>query len=101
VLRGGAVVSGRCNEICTIRFQIQLPRSTARKLHIAARYVTIGKLTKRLVANRTTSVRIKLTRKARKQLAHVLEIKLRLTARATDASGNTSKTTIGSITLRR
>jgi hypothetical protein len=101
VLKKGVAGKARCNEACTVRFQLQLARRTAKKLHLAARFVTIGRLTKRLAAQRTTRVHIKLSRKARKRLAHVRRVKLRLSARATDAAGNKSKPIVRSITLKR
>jgi hypothetical protein len=101
VLKRGVAGRARCNEACTVRFRLGLLRRTARRLHIAARYVTIGRLTKRLVANRTTSVRIKLSRKARNRLRHVRKVKLRVSARATDAAGNNSTAVNRSVTLKR
>jgi len=101
VRRHGLTAKARCNEPCTVRLMLQIPRRTARRLHIAARYVTIGRLTKRLAANRTTRIHLKLSRKARKLLAHVRKIDLRLTARATDRAGNRGRTLVRSVTLKR
>jgi PKD domain-containing protein len=99
VRRRGVTARARCNEPCTVRFMLQIPRRMARRLHIAARYVAIGKLTKRLAANRTTTIHLKLSRKARKLLAHVRKINLRLTARATDLAGNRGRALVRSVTL--
>jgi hypothetical protein len=101
VLKRGVAGRASCNEACTVRFQLRLPRKVAKGLHIAARFVTVGKLTKRLAANRITSVHIKLSRRARKRLAHVRKVTLRLTAQATDAAGNRGKVVIRSISLKR
>jgi hypothetical protein len=101
VLKKGVAGKARCSEACTSRFQLQLTRKTAKKLHISARFVTVGKLTKRLAANRTTSVHIKLSRKARKRLAHIRRVTLRLSVRATDAASNTTKTITRVIILKR
>jgi hypothetical protein len=102
VLRRGVAGNANCNETCTARFQLQLPRTVAKRLHIAARFVTVGKLTKRIGANRTLAVRIKLSRKARKRLAHVRRVRLRVSVLATDASGNRDKTpVVRSVTVKR
>jgi hypothetical protein len=101
VRRHGLTVKARCNEPCSVRFTLQIARRTARRLHIAARYVTIGKLPKQLLANRTTRIHLKLSRKARKLLAHIRKINLRLTARATDRSGNRGRALVRSVTLKR
>jgi Divergent InlB B-repeat domain len=100
VLKRGVGGKASCTETCVARFQLRLPRSAAKSLHLAARYVTIARVTMRLAANRTTGVRIKLSRKVRRRLAHVRRIRLQLIAQATDLAGNRAKVLVRTVTLK-
>jgi PKD domain len=101
VLRRGVAIVARCNKACRLSVRLELPRKTAKRLHIAARYVTVGKRITVLAANHTTSLHIKLTRKARKRLRHVRKIALRLTAQATDLMGHGAKPLVRTVLLKR
>ena len=76
-----------------------MSRKLAKKLHIAAKkkIVTIGKGTKRITtANKPTTVKVKLKRKARKKLRklrakRLRKVKLTLRITVTDAAGNQAK----------
>lgn len=101
VLRRGVAVTLTAGEPGRAVIRLLLSRRDARRLGInrkAKRAVAVGKLSRTLAAGET-SVKVKLTGKARKRLARVQTVKLTLEATITDAAGNVRRVT-RAITLR-
>jgi hypothetical protein len=101
-LRRGVAVTLTVGEPGRATVRLLLSRRDARRLgvdHEVKRAVTVGRLSRTLAAG-DTKVAVKLTRKARRRLARVRKVKLRLEVTITDAAGNVRRVT-RTVTLRR
>ena len=102
VLRRGVSVTLTAGEPGRATVRLLLSRRDARRLGVdrkATRAVTVGRLSRTLAAG-DTKVAVKLTRKARRRLAQVRKVKLKLEATIADAAGNVRRVT-RTVTLRR
>jgi hypothetical protein len=97
VLRKGLRLALTSNEAGRVSVKLSVNRATARKLKLKRR--TVGTLTSTTQAGRTTLV-VRFTSKARKALRKATRVKLLVTVRITDASGNRSTRTMN-VTLKR
>ena len=102
VLRRGVSVTLTAGEPGRATVRLLLSRRDARRLGVdrkATRVVTVGRLSRTLAAG-DNKVAVKLTRKARRRLAQVRKVKLKLEVTIADAAGNVRRVT-RTVTLRR
>lgn len=81
----GLKVPVGCDEACDIELKLSVDSKTSRTLN---RNVVIGRGTGSLSAAGETKVRVRLTRKGKKQLEDARKLKATLTASVTDTAGN-------------
>lgn len=88
VRRHGLRVRATCSEACTVSAVLGISRRTARRIGVRRAHgpVLIGAVFAQLPAGQPRVLTIKLTGAARRRLVHGVHV--RLTATATDASGN-------------
>jgi len=96
-LRGYVLVTASCSESCLLKATLDMPSRTVKRLHLARR---VGGVSRRLKANRKTKIKVPFTRKARRGLARVSRIRVKLLLVATDSSGNARRVS-RKLTLRR
>ncbi len=97
ILSRGVLVRVRCNQACRVRVELRLPRSTARRLHLP-RVIGVGvvKLSKAGVK----AFRVRLTRRARKNVRGMRSLRLTARMRATRGSAKTPLRSLR-VTLKR
>jgi Ca2+-binding RTX toxin-like protein len=93
LLKSGLLVPIRCDELCTAAGQLRLDTKTAENLKLPA---IIGKAS----ARRGTTMKLKVTTKARRKLAKLRSLKLTLRITVKDAAGN-AKTTTRKLSVKR
>jgi len=98
-LRRGVPARVLCGEPCTARLRLLLAARLARRLGIA-RSVVVGRGSARLTAPGSKRVRVRFSKKARRELAQVRSVRLALRAVVADAAGN-RRTLSRRVTLRR
>jgi hypothetical protein len=87
VLSRGYSAQVSCDRACAVTGALLLPRSMAHKVHLArASQVTIGTGSAHLASAGTVTLRVKLSRSARRKLAH--QHRLHLTLRVVTTSGS-------------
>jgi PKD repeat protein len=87
LLKSGLTGSARCGEVCTVRLSLRISKKLARQLKTKT---LVGKATVRLTGSTATRVRLRLTRAAKRALAHAKSLLLTITGTATDASNRTA-----------
>jgi hypothetical protein len=90
IAKGLPVLVG-CSEPCTFAVGLTVDLKTAKRVGLAARAVRIGLATGRLTAAGTKKVTVKLTKKAKRKLAHVRKVTIKVTLTGKDAAGNTAR----------
>jgi PKD repeat protein len=91
VLKHGLSLSGSSSQAASAQFQLALSGKDAKRLRLGngRHAVVIASLKRQLTANKTIAITLQLTSKARKQLANVSSIRLKLTVTATGTGGKT------------
>jgi hypothetical protein len=91
LLEGGFVpVVASCNEACSFSADLLADAKLVKRLHLAA-LVKVGSGKAKLGAGARKTVKVKLTRKARKGLKKARKVSFTLRTSATDAAGNVTK----------
>jgi hypothetical protein len=91
IRRKGLKARARCSELCSAGLSVYVSRATARSLGIkpgAAKQVRVARKSVALPASKTTSVILKLSKRARSGIAHAKHTRLTLKGSAHDAAGN-------------
>jgi hypothetical protein len=89
----GLPVKVSCNEACSFVLTLVLDQKTAKRVGLAAKSVKVGSATGKLTAKGTKTVRVKLTRKAKRKLAKLTKVTLSVSVNAKDAAGNKTQKT--------
>ena len=84
----GLPVKLTCSEACTYVVTLFVDTKTAKRVGLAAKNVQVGRATGRLTTKGAKTVRVKLTRKARRKLAKLKKVRLTVSVNAKDAAGN-------------
>ena len=90
-LRRGVGVRTATDEACTVLVELRLPGKVAKRLRLSrGKSVVVGRATATLAAGGTSTVVVKLSRKARKAFKRLRGVRVGLLVTATDAAGNTA-----------
>ena len=100
LLKGTLPVIVSCNEPCTIDITAFIDSATAKRLGLISRQVAVGKGHAALAKAGKATVRVKFTKKARKQMRKAKRIKMTLKVKVRDHSGN-ARTLTKKIVLKR
>ena len=100
-LRRGLTLSVSCTRACRGRVALQLNRRVARKLKLGRKTVVIGRKTFALPQGATKSLRVRMTKRARRALRRTRAVKLTAVLRVTDPAGAGAATVRRAVRLRR
>jgi hypothetical protein len=82
-------VRAAADEACTVRVELRLPGKVAKRLRLSrGKSVVVGRATATLAAGGTSTVVVKLSKKARRALKRLRRARVGLLVTATDAAGN-------------
>ena len=87
----GAAVKVTCSARCRVTATLSISKSVARKARLGSKAVTIGTARGHVSKAGSTTVRVKLTRKARGKLARMKSVRATLKLAVADASGKTTR----------
>jgi hypothetical protein len=90
LLAKGLPVKLTCSEACTFAITLLLDQKTAKRVGLAAKSVRVGRATGRLTAKGSKTVRVKLTKKAKRKLAKLKRVTLTVSVNAKDTAGNST-----------
>ena len=100
LLSGGLPFSLTCSEACQASLTASVDATTAKRLKLGKKAMTVGKVTRALTAGSRTAIKLKLTAKAAKAAKKARSIRLKLTFLALDAAGNKKQVT-RTMTIRK